>query len=85
MRREATKGTNATLLCGYTIGRYTLIGSGAVVAEDIPDYVQVAGNPTKVVGYICQCDVLLEFNGPITTCSRCGLNLRNDGGDVLSL
>ncbi|UCD70752.1 MAG: Gfo/Idh/MocA family oxidoreductase [Syntrophobacterales bacterium] len=85
VRRGATIGANATLLCGYTIGRYALIGAGAVVTGDIPDYAIVAGNPAKVIGHICQCGVRLEFDGTMATCSRCGLKFQKDGGLVFPL
>ena len=85
VRRGATIGANATLLCGHTIGRYALIGAGAVVTEDVPDYAIVAGNPAKVIGHVCQCGVRLAFDGPIATCSNCGLKFRNDRGVVSPL
>ena len=85
VRRGATIGANATLLCGHTIGRYALIGAGAVVTGDIPDYAVVAGNPAKVIGHVCRCGVRLEFDGSIATCSSCGLEFRKDRGAVTQL
>jgi len=85
VRRGATIGANATVLCGHTIGRYALIGAGAVVTADIPDYAIVAGSPAKVIGRVCQCGVRLEFDGPAATCSRCGLKFQKDGGIVSCL
>jgi UDP-2-acetamido-3-amino-2,3-dideoxy-glucuronate N-acetyltransferase len=85
VRRGATIGANATLLCGHTIGRYALVGAGAVVTEDIPDYTIVAGNPAKVIGHVCQCGVRLKFDGSIATCSSCGLKFRKDEGAVIPL
>jgi UDP-2-acetamido-3-amino-2,3-dideoxy-glucuronate N-acetyltransferase len=85
VRRGATIGANATLLCGHTIGRYALVGAGAVVTEDIPDYTIVAGNPAKVIGQVCQCGVRLKFDGSIATCSSCGLKFRKDGGAIIPL
>jgi len=82
VRRGATIGANATLLCGHTIGRYALIGAGAVVTGDVPDHAIVAGSPARVIGHVCQCGVRLEFDGPIARCSRCGLEFRKDGGVV---
>jgi UDP-2-acetamido-3-amino-2,3-dideoxy-glucuronate N-acetyltransferase len=85
VRRGATIGANATLLCGHTIGRYALVGAGAVVTEDIPDYTIVAGNPAKVIGQVCQCGVRLKFDGSIATCSSCGLKFRKDEWAVIPL
>ena len=52
VRRGATIGANATIVCGVTIGEYALIGSGAVVTRDIPPYSLVVGNPGLVVGKV---------------------------------
>ena len=46
----AAIGANATVLCGITIGRFALVGAGAVVTRDVADYAIVAGNPAKVIG-----------------------------------
>jgi len=51
----STVGANATIICGHTIGRYALIGAGAVVTKDVPDHGLVVGNPARLVGYVCQC------------------------------
>ena len=48
----ASIGANATIICGVTIGRYALVGAGAVVTKDVPDYSVVAGVPAKVIGTI---------------------------------
>ena len=52
VKKSASIGANATILCGVTIGRYALIGSGAVVTKDIPDYSLVIGNPGRIVGKV---------------------------------
>lgn len=52
IRRGASIGANATIVCGITIGRYAFIAAGAVVASDVPDYALVVGVPGKVVGYM---------------------------------
>ena len=52
IKKSASIGANATIVCGVTIGRYALIGSGAVVTKDVPDYSLVIGNPGKVVGKV---------------------------------
>ena len=54
IKKSASIGANATIVCGITIGRYALIGSGAVVTKDVPDYALVIGNPGKVIGKVDQ-------------------------------
>ena len=52
VKKSVSIGANATIICGVTIGKYALIGSGAVVTKDIPDYALVIGNPGRVVGMV---------------------------------
>jgi len=52
LRRGATIGANATIVCGVTVGRYAFVGAGAVVTKDVPDYGLVLGNPGRVVGWM---------------------------------
>ena len=52
IKKSASIGANATIVCGVTVGRYALIGSGTVVTKDVPDYALVIGNPGKIVGKV---------------------------------
>ena len=52
VKKSASIGANATIICGVTIGEYALIGSGAVVTKDVPPYSLVLGNPARVVGKV---------------------------------
>jgi UDP-2-acetamido-3-amino-2,3-dideoxy-glucuronate N-acetyltransferase len=52
LRRGATVGANATIVCGVTIGRYAFIGAGAVVTKDVPDYALIVGNPGRRIGWM---------------------------------
>tara|TARA_Y100000746_G_scaffold37700_1_gene28135 strand:+ start:825 stop:1019 length:195 start_codon:yes stop_codon:yes gene_type:complete len=52
VKKSASIGANATILCGVTIGEYALIGSGSVVTKDIPPYSLAIGNPARIVGYV---------------------------------
>ena len=58
----ATIGANATIICGNTLGRFSFIGAGAVVTQDVPDYALVYGNPGKIAGWMCECGVKLSFS-----------------------
>ncbi len=50
VKRGATIGANATIVCGHTIGQYAFVGAGSVVTKDIPDYAMVYGNPARIAG-----------------------------------
>jgi len=52
VKKGASIGANATIICGVTIGSYAMIGAGAVVTKDIADYALVVGNPAKQIGWV---------------------------------
>lgn len=52
VRAGAAIGANSTIVCGITIGRWAMIGSGSVVTKDVPDYALVVGNPARIIGYV---------------------------------
>jgi len=72
VKRGATIGANATIVCGHTIGKYAFIGAGAVVTRDVPDYALVVGNPAEVMGWVCECGHRLKFQDCLTSCHECG-------------
>lgn len=79
--RGASIGANATIVCGTTIGRYALIGAGAVVTRDVADYAMVYGNPARRNGWVCNCGVKLDFSGSATAeCGACGKLYIKQGG-----
>ena len=61
VKRGASIGANATILCGVTLGQYCFVGAGAVVSKDIPDYALVYGNPARIRGWMCQCGIKLPL------------------------
>ena len=61
IKKGATVGANATIVCGTTLGQYCFIGAGAVVTRSVPDFGLVYGNPGRVQGWMCQCGVRLDF------------------------
>ncbi len=60
VKKGATIGANATVICGHTVGRYALVAAGAVVTKDVPDHGLVAGVPAKQIGWVCKCGVTLK-------------------------
>lgn len=55
VREGASLGANTTVVCGVTIGRWAMVGSGSVVTKDVPDQGLVVGNPARLIGYVCKC------------------------------
>jgi UDP-2-acetamido-3-amino-2,3-dideoxy-glucuronate N-acetyltransferase len=62
VKKGASIGANATIICGNTIGEYALIGAGSVVTKDIPNYALVVGNPSKQIGWVSEYGHTLKFN-----------------------
>ena len=62
VRKGASIGANATIVCGNTIGEYAFIGAGAVVTKDVPAYALVVGNPSKQIGWVSEYGHRLEFD-----------------------
>jgi UDP-2-acetamido-3-amino-2,3-dideoxy-glucuronate N-acetyltransferase len=62
IRKGATIGANATILCGVEIGEYALIGAGTVVNKNIPAYALVVGNPARQIGWVSRSGLPLEFD-----------------------
>ena len=82
VRRGATIGANATVICGHEIGRYAFVGAGAVVTRNVPDYALVLGAPARVVGWMCQCGHRLSFAGAQARCAACGSDYIKNGDRV---
>ncbi|MCR4442617.1 MAG: N-acetyltransferase [Peptococcaceae bacterium] len=71
VKKGASIGANATIVCGNTIGRYALIGAGSVVTADVPDHGLVFGNPAGLKGWVCRCGEKLNFEGKKSICKKC--------------
>jgi UDP-2-acetamido-3-amino-2,3-dideoxy-glucuronate N-acetyltransferase len=78
VKRGATIGANATIVCGNTIGQYAMVGAGAVVTHDVMDFALVLGNPARQVGWVSRTG---ERLGPDLVCPRTGETYHetNDG------
>ncbi|MBI5943841.1 MAG: N-acetyltransferase [Chloroflexi bacterium] len=72
VRKGASIGANATIVCGITLGKYCFIGAGAVVTKDVPDYALAYGSPARVRGWMCQCGEQLKFEDDRAVCKSCG-------------
>ncbi len=68
----ASIGANATVVCGVAIGKWALVGAGAVVTRDVPDYGLVVGVPGRLAGWVCQCGEVLRFSRASAACQACG-------------
>ena len=62
VKKGASIGANSTIVCGHTIGQYALVGAGAVVTHDIPDYALVTGNPARQTGWVSEYGCRLSFD-----------------------
>ncbi|MBN1260167.1 MAG: N-acetyltransferase [Anaerolineae bacterium] len=77
VKRGASLGANSTILPKVVIGAWALVGSGAVVTKDVPDYGLVVGNPARLIGFVCPCGQRLQpgevQDGMVHAhCSHCG-------------
>lgn len=85
LRRGASIGANATIVCGVTVGRYAFVAAGAVVTADVPDYALMVGVPARRVGWMSRHGVPLgepDTDG-VSTCPESGLRYR-DGGQGMA-
>lgn len=75
IKKGASIGANATIVCRHTLGEYCMVGAGSVVASDVQPYALVVGNPAREIGKICRCGTRL-YNDLI--CPNCGFNLKKE-------
>ena len=85
IRRGASIGANATVICGITIGRYAFIAAGAVIAKDVPDYALMIGVPARQKGWMSRHGHVLKDPGPdgVYACPESGLRYREVEQGVL--
>jgi UDP-2-acetamido-3-amino-2,3-dideoxy-glucuronate N-acetyltransferase len=90
VKRGASIGANATIVCGHTLGQYCFIGAGSVVTRDVPDYAMVFGNPARVRGWVCYCGSKLPLGIATDTneeaaCPACARRYRRTGNSVAKI
>jgi UDP-2-acetamido-3-amino-2,3-dideoxy-glucuronate N-acetyltransferase len=78
VRRGATIGANATILCGVTLDEYAFVGAGSVITKDVLAYALMVGVPARRVGWMCQCGERLSNRNP-ESCKVCGTKYELDG------
>lgn len=79
VKKGATIGANATIVCGTTLGQYSFIGAGAVVTRNVPDYALVVGNPAKQICWVCECGERLPDD---LECLSCGKKFEEKGEGI---
>ena len=77
VKKGASIGANATIVCGNNIGKYAFIGAGAVVTKEVPDYALMVGNPSKNIGWMSEFGERLNFDSTgIAICDNTGLKYK---------
>lgn len=81
VRKGASIGANATIVCGVTLGQYCFVGAGAVVTSDVAPYALVVGVPAKRIGWMCVCGERLTDSGT-GKCTACGKKYESRGETI---
>ncbi|MEM9884540.1 MAG: DapH/DapD/GlmU-related protein [Bacteroidota bacterium] len=82
VKKGASIGANATIVCGNTIGEYAFVGAGAVVTTSVPNYALVVGNPSRQIGWISAYGERLEFNDGLAICTGSGVKYKLENNQV---
>lgn len=90
VKRGASIGANATIVCGSTLGEYAFVGAGAVVTKDVPPYALMVGVPARRLGWMCQCGERLPDTIPAgpnggAACAACGTRYQRAGEGIEAL
>jgi len=67
VKKGASIGANSTIICGHSIGEYSMIGAGSLVSKDVPSFALVFGNPAKIRGYVCYCGKIIKKTDKLLT------------------
>ncbi|GAP39394.1 acyltransferase [Flexilinea flocculi] len=76
VKKGASIGANATIVCRHTLGEYCMVGAGSVVTSDVKPYTLVVGNPAREIGKVCRCGTRV-YNHLV--CPKCGFDLKSAG------
>jgi UDP-2-acetamido-3-amino-2,3-dideoxy-glucuronate N-acetyltransferase len=82
VKRGASIGANATIVCGVTLGEYAFVGAGAVITRDVLPFALMAGVPARRIGWMCRCGERLSAAG-VGTCAACGTVYARQGEGIV--
>jgi UDP-2-acetamido-3-amino-2,3-dideoxy-glucuronate N-acetyltransferase len=83
IKKGASIGANATILCGIEIGSYAMIGAGAVVTKNVLPYAVITGNPARHSGWVSEAGIKLNFNAAgLATCTQTGRVYKLENGFI---
>ncbi|SIS38256.1 UDP-2-acetamido-3-amino-2,3-dideoxy-glucuronate N-acetyltransferase [Zobellia uliginosa] len=86
VKEGASVGANATIVCGNALGRFCLIGAGAVVTKEVPDYALIVGNPGRQIGWVSEYGHRLKFNEDhLAICPESGQEYKLSGNSVIRI
>lgn len=85
VKRGASIGANATIVCGTTIGEFALVGAGAVINRDVKPYGLMAGVPARRIGWMCSCGTRLETTLGETRCKACERRYQISDSDCIPI
>jgi UDP-2-acetamido-3-amino-2,3-dideoxy-glucuronate N-acetyltransferase len=86
LRRGASIGANATIVCGNEIGEYAMIGAGAVITKPVPAYALVVGNPARQIGWVSEYGHRLNFDeNNFATCPETGQQYKLENKKVIKI
>jgi len=85
IKEGVTIGANATIVCGLTIGKWAMVGAGAVVVDNVPDFALVYGVPAEIKGWVCECGNKLEFRKEKSICKICKRKYKKIGNKINQL
>ena len=85
VRKGASIGANATIVCGNDIGQFAFIGAGAVVTKEVKPYALVVGNPARQIGWMSEYGHRLDFKEQVAVCPESGERYQLKNGEVTKL
>lgn len=83
VKKGASIGANAVIVCGHDIGEYAMIGAGAVITKSVKPYALMLGNPAVQKGWVCKCGEILKMENGKATCHRCSAGYEETDGELI--